>query len=480
MAVDDADEQTVTATENRSGRQSRRAASKGKRYVESSDTEDDDAEVGVGDSVNARWQGGQFCAGRIKAVNADKTFVVEYDDGLLDHAVPAAHIKRAPKEACSDGSKSEGQARKRKNSSSHDHPPKQARSGPKADGRSSLEKLAVRTYIEKQPTSELLSKRIGLKLFDKLLDIGLKCDGNGLKNFAFEDGPMLNFCTEIAHFNRTNLKHVKMSKMKMLETWQNVNDEFYFLSDPADAKSPNNITLTVKGKHSLLMHIDTKEAAMSHELESIFRNLLSGLITEAAAEFCCRHLPKHVETANHNFDNIRVRHLDIKEEQRQQRHLIMTSQGKTEAQASRCLQGATRLLSQGLFPKKKLPDGSPSDKTYSAVEMAMMANPGTTKPQIFRKSVTSFANEPVLHAMSLQRSAVTYRMSKKKEDYFTAHQKVGGSGGMDLMRLFGLDEDDPEAVAELADLSYNKVAGIEHFGQRQLAGAQEVGSRLTA
>ena len=146
MAVDDADEQTVTATENRSGRQSRRAASKGKRYVESSDTEDDDAEVGVGDSVNARWKGGQFCAGRIKAVNADKTFVVEYDDGLLDHAVPAAHIKRAPKEACSDGSKLEGHARKRKNSSSHDHPPKQARSGPKADGRSSLEKLAVHIY----------------------------------------------------------------------------------------------------------------------------------------------------------------------------------------------------------------------------------------------------------------------------------------------------------------------------------------------
>jgi len=200
---------------------------------------------------------------------------------------------------------------------------------------------------------------------------------------------------------------------------------------------------------------------------------LSGLLTEAAAEFCCRHLPKHVETAKHNFDNIRDRHADIKEEQRQQRHLIMSSQGKSEAQASQMLRGATRFLFRGLFPEKKLPDGSPSGKTHTGVEMVMKANPGMTQKQIFRKSVTSYATESMMHAMSLQRSAVTSRMSKQKEDYLTAHQKVGASGGINMMRLFGLDDDDPEDVTELAKLSFNKVAGIEHFGQQRLADAQD-------
>ena len=334
----------------------------------------------------------------------------------------------------------------------------------------------MRNYIAKQPTAEPLSTRIGSTPFDKLLDIGLKFDGSGLKNFAFEDGPIHDFCAEIAHFNRTKLRHVKMSKMKMLETWQNVNDEFYFLSDPADAKSPNNITLTVKGKHSLLMHIDTEEDAMpSHELENIFRNLLSGLLTEAAAEFCCRHLPKHVETANHNFDNLRDRPSDIKEEQRQQRHLIMTSQGKTEAQASQMLRGMARFLYQGLCPQKKQPDGSPSGKTHTDVEMVKIVNPGLTTKQIFRNSVTSYANEPMMHALSLQRSAVTYRMSKQNEDYLTVHKKVGASGGINIMLLVVLDPEDPEDVVELVKLCFNKVAGIEHFGQHQqkLADAQD-------
>jgi hypothetical protein len=45
--------------------------------------------------VWARWKGGSFYAGKIKAVNADKSFVVEYDDGDFDSDVPAAHVKLA-------------------------------------------------------------------------------------------------------------------------------------------------------------------------------------------------------------------------------------------------------------------------------------------------------------------------------------------------------------------------------------------------
>ncbi len=39
------------------------------------------SEVGVGDSVLARWKGGSFFAGKIVAVNEDKTLAVQFDDG---------------------------------------------------------------------------------------------------------------------------------------------------------------------------------------------------------------------------------------------------------------------------------------------------------------------------------------------------------------------------------------------------------------
>ncbi len=52
-------------------------------------------EVDVADRVWARWKGGSFYAGKIKAVNADKSFAIEYDDGDFDSTVPAAHVKLA-------------------------------------------------------------------------------------------------------------------------------------------------------------------------------------------------------------------------------------------------------------------------------------------------------------------------------------------------------------------------------------------------
>ena len=52
-------------------------------------------EVDVADRVWARWKGGSFYPGKIKAVNADKSFAVEYDDGDFDSTVPASHVKLA-------------------------------------------------------------------------------------------------------------------------------------------------------------------------------------------------------------------------------------------------------------------------------------------------------------------------------------------------------------------------------------------------
>jgi len=80
--------------------------------------------------------------------------------------------------------------------------------------------------------------------------------------------------------------------------------------------------------------------------------------------------------------------------------------------------------------------------------------------------VTGFANEPVLHAQLLQRSAMTYKMSNG-QDYVEAAKEVGASGGIDLMALFGLDKTNTESVQKLADLSFNKRRGIEYFGQQQ-------------
>ena len=331
---------------------------------------------------------------------------------------------------------------------------KKTRSGPKAE-----EEQALRTVIGRKPTAEMISRRIGPNLFDRLLDIcniGRKFEGSGLRKFLFEPGPMPEFCATIARFNSTECKDVKKSKMKMLKTWQNDNKQF-FDYDPANPKS---IILTVTGKHNLLMHIDTEEDGMSHDMENLFRNELSTHLQDVLE--LSDDLPRQFMTASNNYETKKARHEDGKVQQRRQRQLMVKhGQAENDMKAMRKLQGATPILSRGLFPKK------PSGKTYSAVEMVLMANPEKTRKQIYSRTVTAHANEPVLHAMLLQRTAVTFRMSQG-EDYRKAHESVADSGGIDLMALCGLDKNDPASIQKLADLSYNKVAGIEHFGQQQL------------
>jgi hypothetical protein len=336
----------------------------------------------------------------------------------------------------------------------HHQQRKKARSGPKAE-----EEQALRTVIGRKPTAEMISRRIGANLFDRLLDIcniGRKFEGSGLKKFLFEPGPMTDFCATIARFNSTECKDVKKSKMKMLKTWQNDNNQF-FDYDPASAKS---IRLTVRGKHDLLMHIDTEENGMSHDMENLFRNELSTHLQDVFE--LSDDLPRHFMTASDNYETKKARHEDGKVQLRRQRQLMVNhGQAENDMKAMRKLQGATPILSRGLYPKK------PSGKTYSAVEMVLMANPGKNRKQIYSRTVIAHANEPVLHAMLLQRTAVTFRMSQG-EDYLKAHASVADSGGIDLMALCGLDKNDPASIQKLADLSYNKVAGIEHFGQQQL------------
>jgi hypothetical protein len=272
---------------------------------------------------------------------------------------------------------------------------------------------------------------------------------------------MTYFCATIARFNGTECKDVKKSKMKRLKTWQNDNNQF-FDCDPASAKS---IRLTVMGKHDLLMHIDTGENGMSHDMENMFRNKLSTVLQELLE--LSNDLPRHFMTASNNYETKKARHEDGKVQLRRQRQLMVNhGQAENDMKAMRKLQGATPILSRGLYPKKE------NGKSYSAVEMCMKANPWKTRQQIYSRTVIAHANEPVLHATLLQRTAVTFRMSQG-EDYLKAHASVADSGGIDLMALCGLDKNDPASIQKLADLSYNKVAGLTHFGQQQLVAGQQ-------
>jgi hypothetical protein len=60
-------------------------------------------ELQVGDRVWARWKGGNFFKGRVKTVNDASgggvdgkglTYGINFDDGDVDDAVPAAHVTR--------------------------------------------------------------------------------------------------------------------------------------------------------------------------------------------------------------------------------------------------------------------------------------------------------------------------------------------------------------------------------------------------
>ena len=355
---------------------------------------------------------------------------------------------------------------------------KRARRGPKADA-----EQAVGAFIARQPDYQRLTPHIHQQMLDMIVKFGLQFQGRALESFLFADGPMLDFCRNIARFNGTNLAPVKRSKLKMLKTLANECDEYFFCDaccDPSDlsVRDIGNITLTKRGKHNLLMHIDTDEEGMSHKLESLCRDQTSDVLSKLF-EFS-RKLPEQVKIANLCMDKKKLAHEKSKEQMREQRK-VMVERGQCtdEKKAQNMLRGATQFLNRGLFPEIKTSDGAVAKhkdgtpKTRPAIEMAVLANPGKSKQQIYNRGVTSYANEPVHHAMELQRSAVTFRMKSMGMSYLEAHKVVGQSQGIKLAALFGLDEDDPNFVQTLAEICFNQAKGIECFGD-QMQQQQEV------
>ena len=90
------------------------------------------------------------------------------------------------------------------------------------------------------------------------------------------------------------------------------------------------------------------------------------------------------------------------------------------------------------------------------------------KQRVYSRSIVHYANEPILKAQELQRSAVTYLMRQGK-DHVQAHKEVAESNGINLMALFGLDKekDEEKRLQKLAELSFNRDEGIKHFGRQQ-------------
>jgi hypothetical protein len=331
---------------------------------------------------------------------------------------------------------------------------------------------ALREYVVKQPAFQTLTQHIPKEKAEELLAIGLRFQGQGLEIF-FVDGPFLDFCETIALFNGSPKPIVKRSKLKMLKTWTNHKNEHYeYLGGPrpqvVTVRDAGNIVLTPKGKHNLLMHIDTEEEGLEHSLENMCRNLSSDVMTKLF-EFS-RSLPSQVETVNKCMDLRKATHEKSKQQMREQIKILEERQGCSSGQARRSLQGDAQFLYRGLFPEKKDRDGKTiyrKDKTpvtFTAAEMVMIANPQIkSKQQVYSRSIVAFANEPIIHATLLQRTAVTARMNRG-EDHRTAHKAVGMSKGINLALLFGIPEDDHE---QLADLSFNKTTGIELFGREQ-------------
>jgi hypothetical protein len=343
---------------------------------------------------------------------------------------------------------------------------KRAKNGPKN------KQQALREYVVKQPAFQTLTQHIPKEKAEELLAIGLQLQGQGLEIF-FNDGPFLDFCETIALFNGSSKKIVKRSKLKMLKTWTNRNNEHYeyrggLRPEIVTVRDVGNIVLTAKGKHNLLMHIDTEEEGLAHSLENMCRNLSSDVMTKLF-EFS-RSLPSQVETVNKYLDLTKTTHEKSKQQMREQMKILEERQGCSSGQARRSLQGDAQFLYRGLFPEKKDCDGKTiyrKDKTpvtFTAAEMVMKANPQIkSKQQVYSRSIMAFANEPIIHATLLQRTAVTARMNRG-EDHRAAHKAVGESKGINLALLFGIPEDDH---VQLADLSFNKTTGIELFGREQ-------------
>jgi len=103
-----------------------------------------------------------------------------------------------------------------------------------------------------------------------IIGVGLKFEGRDLQAFLI-DGPMARFCKNVASLNGSNRKAVKRSKRKMLKKWVNEKDG-YFVSEPGLSLIASHYTLTVKGRHNLLLHIDIDEQDMLHGLENMCRN----------------------------------------------------------------------------------------------------------------------------------------------------------------------------------------------------------------
>jgi hypothetical protein len=332
---------------------------------------------------------------------------------------------------------------------------------------------ALREYVVKQPAFQTLTQHIPKEKAEELLAIGLRFQGQGLE-ILFADGPFLDFCVMIAKFNGTSSSSVKKSKFKMLQTWTNRDNEHYEYvvsqqrPQVLTMRDMGNIVLMVKGKHNLLMHIDTEEEGLAHSLENMCRNAASDVMTKLF-EFS-RSLPSQVETVNKCLDECKATHEKSKQQMREQIKILEERQGLNSGQARRSLQGDAQFLYRGLFPEKKDRDGETilrKDKTpvtFTAAEMVMKANPQIkSKQQVYSRSIMAFANEPIIHATLLQRTAVTARMNRG-EDHRTAHKEVGKSKGINLALLFGIPEDDHD---QLADLSFNKTKGIELFGREQ-------------
>ena len=354
-------------------------------------------------------------------------------------------------------------------------PTKKARLIKKAD-----EEQALCKYIEMQPYYKQLNAHMEKEILDMIVQVGRKFEkkeGKVLYDFLFKEGSMHDFCRVVSEINRSKLAAVKRSKMKMLRTLPNEGNEYYVCDTVADAQDLSvrhiaSVTLTVKGKHNLLMHIDTEtnseDGHMSHKLEESCRTQASEVLTKLAE--LSSKLHDSVNLASMCMDQKKIAYEKSKKQMREQKQIMLTqAEGLSEQKASRMLQGASVQLFKGLFPEVKMADGTVATrkdgtpKTMTAIDMALLANPGKTKKSIYSKGVCAIANEPIHHAMELQRSAVTFKM-QNGASYMDAHKQVGQSNGINMGALFGL-EDDPDCVKKIADICFNPAKGIEFFGE---------------